>query len=159
MSKHACMLSCHCMYHSMQRTTLKSTVILLPLLGVTWVVGIFAVSENTTVFAWLFTILNSLQVCTVITRTTLQTSLIIIVSHIFLQGVLIFLFHVIKNTKVCTKETYKYSSYNLSHLMNSTYNRSKTSFDVYKNHVCNDCVHKGESLGTRLFPSTYYHCM
>jgi len=52
----------HCMYHSMQRTTLKSTVVLLPLLGVTWVVGIFAVSENTTVFAWLFTLLNSLQV-------------------------------------------------------------------------------------------------
>ena len=97
-------------------------MILLPLLGVTWVVGIFAVSENTTVFAWLFTILNSLQVCTVITRTTLQTSLIIIVSHIFLQGVLIFLFHVIKNTKVCTNKTYKYNLYSQSHLMNSTYN-------------------------------------
>ena len=44
------------------RTTLKSTVILLPLLGITWVVGVFAVNKNTTVFAWLFTILNSLQV-------------------------------------------------------------------------------------------------
>ena len=45
------------------RTTLKAAIILLPLLGVTWVIGLFAVDENTEVFAWLFTIFNSLQVC------------------------------------------------------------------------------------------------
>ncbi len=44
------------------RTALKGTVILLPLMGITWIVGIFAVSQNTLVFAWIFTILNSLQV-------------------------------------------------------------------------------------------------
>ena len=42
---------------------MKSSVILIPLLGVTWILGVFAVERNTVVFAWLFTIFNSLQVC------------------------------------------------------------------------------------------------
>ena len=45
------------------RSLIKGSLILLPLLGLTWVFGLFAVNENTAVFAWLFTILNSLQVC------------------------------------------------------------------------------------------------
>ena len=45
------------------RSTLKATVILLPLLGLTWVFGVLAIDTNTTVFAWLFTICNSTQVC------------------------------------------------------------------------------------------------
>ena len=45
------------------RSLLRAAVIIVPLLGVTWVVGILAVNENTVVFAWIFTILNSLQVC------------------------------------------------------------------------------------------------
>ena len=45
------------------RASLKIAIILLPLLGITWVVGILAVNEHTIVFAWIFTILNSLQVC------------------------------------------------------------------------------------------------
>ncbi len=49
------------------RTALKGTVILLPLMGITWIVGIFAVSQNTLVFAWIFTILNSLQVMRIVT--------------------------------------------------------------------------------------------
>jgi len=40
----------------------KASVILLPLLGLTWVLGLFVVNQNTLVFAWLFTIFNSLQV-------------------------------------------------------------------------------------------------
>jgi len=40
----------------------RAAIIVMPLLGVTWVVGIFAINENTEVFAWIFTILNSLQV-------------------------------------------------------------------------------------------------
>ena len=48
------------------RTTFRATVILLPLLGLTWVFGIptviVAANPNATVFAWLFTIFNSLQV-------------------------------------------------------------------------------------------------
>ena len=44
------------------RTILKATVILLPLLGLTWVFGVLTIDRNTTVFAWLFTICNSTQV-------------------------------------------------------------------------------------------------
>ncbi|XP_065913065.1 hemicentin-1-like isoform X2 [Dysidea avara] len=38
-----------------------AAVVMLPLLGATWVIGLFAVNEETTIFAWIFTILNSLQ--------------------------------------------------------------------------------------------------
>ena len=44
------------------RGLLKASIVLLPLLGVTWIIGIFAVNDNTLVFAWIFAILNSLQV-------------------------------------------------------------------------------------------------
>ena len=46
----------------MCRTVLKATVILLPLLGITWVFGLLAVNQESSVFAWIFTIFNSLQV-------------------------------------------------------------------------------------------------
>ena len=46
------------------RYLLKAVIVLLPLLGVTWVIGILAVNEDTVVFAWIFAILNSLQVIT-----------------------------------------------------------------------------------------------
>ncbi|XP_064390034.1 adhesion G protein-coupled receptor L3-like [Halichondria panicea] len=55
---------------------LTSTLVLLPLLGVTWILGIFTVNDNTTLFAWLFTIINSLQ------------------------GLFIFFFHVVRSDKV-----------------------------------------------------------
>ena len=38
----------------------------MPIFGSTWVIGLFAINEHTDVFAWIFTILNSLQVCYVI---------------------------------------------------------------------------------------------
>ena len=41
---------------------MKATVILLPLLGITWVFGLLAVNQESSVFAWIFTVLNSLQV-------------------------------------------------------------------------------------------------
>ena len=44
------------------RSVVRASVILLPLLGLTWVFGVFAINKNTEVFAWLFTIFNSLQV-------------------------------------------------------------------------------------------------
>ena len=44
------------------RDILKATVILLPLLGITWVFGLFAVNQESSAFAWIFTILNTLQV-------------------------------------------------------------------------------------------------
>ena len=46
----------------MCRTVLKATVILLPLLGITWVFGLLAVNQESSVFAWIFAIFNSLQV-------------------------------------------------------------------------------------------------
>ena len=45
-----------------KRSGLKGVLVLAPLLGITWIIGIFAFSEQTTIFLWLFTILNSLQV-------------------------------------------------------------------------------------------------
>ena len=44
------------------RALFKATVILLPLLGLTWVFGILTLNANATVFAWFFTLFNSLQV-------------------------------------------------------------------------------------------------
>ena len=44
------------------RTVIISAAALMPVLGVTWIIGLFAVNEHTEVFAWIFTVLNSLQV-------------------------------------------------------------------------------------------------
>lgn len=41
---------------------MKALVILLPLLGVTWVIGLLAVNPYTTVFSWIFLFLNAFQV-------------------------------------------------------------------------------------------------
>jgi TctA family transporter len=44
------------------RALFVASVVLLPILGLTWVFGILTVNANSTIFAWLFTIFNSLQV-------------------------------------------------------------------------------------------------
>ena len=44
------------------RALLKGAIIVIPVLGCTWVFGLLAINENTVGFAWIFTILNSLQV-------------------------------------------------------------------------------------------------
>lgn len=44
------------------RKVFFASIILLPLLGLTWLFGLLAVNNNLTVFTWIFTILNSLQV-------------------------------------------------------------------------------------------------
>ena len=41
---------------------MKAVIVLLPLLGLTWIIGILAVNNDTQVFAWIFAVLNSLQV-------------------------------------------------------------------------------------------------
>lgn len=47
----------------MHRTVLLSISALLPLLGGTWIIGLlFVASSNSEALAWIFTILNSLQV-------------------------------------------------------------------------------------------------
>ncbi|CAG5125906.1 unnamed protein product, partial [Candidula unifasciata] len=43
------------------RAGIKATVLLLPLLGLTWIFGLAAVSEKLVVFQYLFAILNTLQ--------------------------------------------------------------------------------------------------
>jgi len=40
----------------------KAAIIVTPLLGVTWLFGVLAINESAMVFAWIFTVLNSLQV-------------------------------------------------------------------------------------------------
>ena len=47
---------------ALYRSLLKAVMILSPLLGVTWIIGIFSVNNETQVFAWIFAVLNSLQV-------------------------------------------------------------------------------------------------
>ena len=58
---------------------LKGSAILLPLLGLTWIFGLVVFNRDTIVFKYLFAICNSLQ------------------------GMMIFLFHVLINRKVCLK--------------------------------------------------------
>ena len=48
--------------HFHVRDLMKAVIVLLPLLGLTWIIGILAVNNDTQVFAWIFAVLNSLQV-------------------------------------------------------------------------------------------------
>lgn len=45
------------------RLGIKCSIVLIPLLGITWVFGVLAFDQATVVFLYLFAILNSLQVC------------------------------------------------------------------------------------------------
>ena len=56
---------------------LKSSAVLLPLLGLTWAFGLLVFNRDTIVFKYLFAICNSLQ------------------------GMMIFVFYVLLNRKVC----------------------------------------------------------
>ena len=44
------------------RTTARVSLVLLLLLGISWVFGVFAVNDDTVVFQYIFTISNSIQV-------------------------------------------------------------------------------------------------
>ena len=57
----------------------RATIVILPILGLTWVFGLIAVNEETVFFRYLFAIFNSAQ------------------------GLLIFLFHCVLNKKVTLK--------------------------------------------------------
>ena len=50
------------MFFTTYRALLKAAVIVIPLLGCTWVFGLLSINEDTVAFAWIFTIFNSLQV-------------------------------------------------------------------------------------------------
>ncbi|XP_052240283.1 adhesion G-protein coupled receptor D1-like [Dreissena polymorpha] len=43
------------------RAGARSVGVLTPMFGITWLIGVFAVNDTTSVFQWLFVILNSLQ--------------------------------------------------------------------------------------------------
>ena len=44
------------------RSGVKAALMLMPLLGTTWVLGLLSVNSDTVVFQYLFAIVNSLQV-------------------------------------------------------------------------------------------------
>uniref|UniRef100_K1QVG1 Latrophilin-3 n=1 Tax=Magallana gigas TaxID=29159 RepID=K1QVG1_MAGGI len=57
------------------RTGLKAAAVLLPILGLTWILGFFSVdSKETLIFTYLFTFLNSLQVKTAFERRSQRKS-------------------------------------------------------------------------------------
>ena len=91
------------------RTILKATVILLPLLGITWVFGILAVNQESSVFAWIFIILNSLQVSLFLCMYLVAACMAeqgqlpqeeFKFFNLIQQGLFILIFHVIRNDKV-----------------------------------------------------------
>ncbi|XP_065911124.1 latrophilin-like protein LAT-2 [Dysidea avara] len=82
---------------------LKAIVVLLPLLGLTWIIGVLAVNDDTVAFAWIFAILNSLQ------------------------GVFIFIFHVVRNKQVAKEFRDWYNFWKGSKLYN------------FYRKICSDC--------------------
>ena len=46
------------------RKLTRAAIFLLPTLGVTWIFGVLAVNSEHVAFAWIFTILNSIEVHT-----------------------------------------------------------------------------------------------
>ena len=69
------------LYH---RSLPKAMIILLPLLGATWIIGIFAVNNETQVFAWIFAILNSLQISVSYCLTSYIVDIILGCLHIYI---------------------------------------------------------------------------
>ncbi|CAG5131799.1 unnamed protein product [Candidula unifasciata] len=63
------------------RSWVKGAVVLVVLLGLTWILGVLYLNEESVVIAYFFTVLNSLQ------------------------GLFIFVFHCLKNEKVSNRET------------------------------------------------------
>lgn len=131
------------------RVVLLASVVLLPLLGLTWAFGVLNVNKNTMVFAWLFTIFNSLQVHN-------SSQLCIGMNHnYYLQGLFLFFFHVLRsemvhNNIVCINSDKHYSSNYINHsvsanhymccrIMNKLDHRQCTVHVVV--HACGQLVH------------------
>ena len=66
------------------RTVFVSAATLIPILGVTWIFGLLIINGSTEVFAWIFAILNSLQVCGFCVNDGMFIFMIIGLLHIFL---------------------------------------------------------------------------
>ncbi|CAH3030092.1 unnamed protein product [Porites evermanni] len=105
---------------SQVRAGVKGMIVLLPLLGLTWVFGIMAINKNTIAFQYLFAILNSLQ------------------------GLFIFAFHCIGNTEV--RHAYKRlhekrtlaKSLPEHSLSTSHHSREKRRMDSHETHLTGD---------------------
>ena len=84
----------------------RNILLLLPVMGCTWLFGLLSINEVSLVFVWIFCILNSLQVIYSRILCILLTIIIAIyMSHVTLvrfvfQGLLILILHVIANPKV-----------------------------------------------------------
>ena len=56
--------SCILIFLFLSSDMLLNTLILLPLLGCTWIIGMLFIDSPSEVLAWIFAIVNSLQVIT-----------------------------------------------------------------------------------------------
>ena len=75
-----------------------SIMALLPLLGGTWILGLlFLIDNDSVALAWIFTIVNSLQVCICTVKLLLKSLFFFLVCT---QGAAIFFFHVVRNKEV-----------------------------------------------------------
>ena len=96
---------------------MKATIILVPLMGFTWIIGLFAVGEEGRVFAYLFVFANVFQVRE---RTSLTITVFLSLDckqswpmryllppGNFTQGLFIFLLHVVRHERVYGKITGK----------------------------------------------------
>lgn len=97
-------------------TWVKGSMVLICLLGVTWIIGIFYVSKGTKFFAYLFTIVNSLQ------------------------GLFIFLFHCILNEKIRYEMLKKINCCNFMHYFSLS---SRKYYDTSTGSVSNKTFSSG----------------
>ena len=74
-----------------------SIIVLLPLLGGTWILGLlFLIDNDSVALAWIFTIVNSLQVCICTVKSFLKGYFFVL----YAQGAAMFFFYVVRNKEV-----------------------------------------------------------
>lgn len=106
------------------RNALKSVCTLIPVLGVTWIFGIFAINEDAIVFQYIFTIANSIQ------------------------GLLIFITHVLMNNKIKKTMRAKHPSLkkkrdkDVDHVVSSTADHSTSNTHTTALVPVNNSVYK-----------------
>ncbi|EDO32429.1 predicted protein [Nematostella vectensis] len=107
------------------RSGVKSAMVLLPILGVTWVFGVLAVNSYTLVFQYLFAIFNSMQ------------------------GFFIFVFHCLLNSEVRKAFYRKKQIWSESHLFHSN---SQSPPHKYDSEACKESQSTSmEKVGVRVF--------
>ena len=81
-----------CFIYILYRAMIKAAIFVVPILGLTWLFGLLAIYDHKAVFAWVFTVLNSLQVQTYV--------LSIVMQCIYLHFNRVSLFYVLRNDQV-----------------------------------------------------------